>query len=107
MRRLALSILVILAFAGPAAAFSDSSSDYYTNVSGHRVHRPEPHPTSRTRAPRGIFASARARRKARNCKLSISRLNHAGAPKCRTGASPAGSVEQNSSATVVQYSFGE
>ena len=55
MRRLALSILVILAFAGPAAAFSDGSSDYYTNVSGHRVHRPE----HAKKAPPGATAHCR------------------------------------------------
>jgi hypothetical protein len=41
MRGVALSVLFVLVLAGPAAAFDNSDGDYYTNVSGHRVHRPE------------------------------------------------------------------
>ena len=53
MRTLALFILVVLAFTGPAAAYNDG--DYYTNVSGHRVHRPE----HAKKAPPGATAHCR------------------------------------------------
>jgi hypothetical protein len=54
MRSLALAMSVILALATPIAVFG-SASDYYTNISGHRVHRPE-----RTeRAPPGATACCR------------------------------------------------
>lgn len=54
MRSLTLAMSVIFALAAPIAAFSDPS-DYYTNVSGHRVHRPE----HSERAPPGATARCR------------------------------------------------
>jgi hypothetical protein len=41
MRALALAVAALAVFATPASAIAYSSSDYYTNSSGHRVHRPE------------------------------------------------------------------
>ena len=49
MRALILGLVGALALTGAAAA---NDSDYYTNSSGHEVHRPE----HATQAPRGATA---------------------------------------------------
>lgn len=53
MRSIALALITALTLASTAAvAHSHHSSSYYTNVSGHRVHRPE----YSKHAPRGASA---------------------------------------------------
>jgi len=52
MRALILAIVGVLAMAGAAVA---NDSDYYTNSSGHQVHRPE----HASHAPRGATARCR------------------------------------------------
>lgn len=41
MRVVGLALVALALFAVPTQSFADSSSDYYTNSSRHRVHRPE------------------------------------------------------------------
>ena len=52
MRTIILAVAVVLAFGGVAEARSHSGSSYYTNVSGHHVHRP----VFTSHAPRGASA---------------------------------------------------
>ena len=40
MRALGLALVALALIAAPTQSFADNSSDYYTNSSGHRVHRP-------------------------------------------------------------------
>src|SRR5215469_4404298 len=72
-----------------------------------RTQRPVPQPTSKNCAPGEISAIARARLRARNCKSSMTWLNHAGARACKMGANPEASTESKPVAKFAQYSLGE